>query len=666
MRMRLRRIRKRKCSQKTMLERNVIIQTSANVTTTSDIRSSRMDSLVEQPVSSHSQLITATTRDSVSPFELDNNILPQLPCPILAEPVSAIPANLLLDNSIVVESSITISESSSSINGADAPDRRAHPSEPQPQVAEGQSSVQYSSQRESTFSTTFRSITSLSRRLGERLSSEYFDHLQSVLRSSSGSSWRSSLFSVRSTEGLPEQYPTPNPNNKMENIPSALDTIITNDPTANLSNNPRKKFVSQRRLTKVEQSTWDMLVDEAKLAPIRPTFLPFGLPDMAERSCCYLSFAHYSWFQACSICGNNRAHWLASTMSVGNPQHIPADCINCVDFFGNTPLHYLMYRRWPDRIGAQYSFVLEMMKNGANIRATNTFGQTFLHCSKLTRAFNSSEASHFLHMICELSKAGFPLEHQDRYGQIVLHALLQNNRPFFKTCAEFDHVAKDITNVFDIFGQYSHGLVANHFRMMALEPGESEIARRAWIENYLRRPADNLDHLWQDCILRHFSSKASIEDPKARDLVKWINGEGDSVLHVLIKSWSKDWSEVELGSLVVELITIGADIEMRDRDGNTPLAVSAVRGSRPSVKALLDAGANFHCRDFDRKGVLLQCSNARTKAAEAGDEVLYARVLSCSVLLADAGAKQSPNDRDEWVLPGSPAPPPVRHLRSVK
>lgn len=656
MRTRLRRVRQRKRLKQGISGRNAVGQLSAN-TTTSGSRSSGVDNLA-QPISSCSQLITANFRDSVSPFELDNNTLRRHLCPTSADSRPVVPANLLLDGSIVVESSITISESSSSVHGADALDQRAHLFELQP---EGQESVQHSSQRESTFSTTFRSITSIGRRLGERFSSEYLDHIQSVLRSSSGSSWRSSLFSITSTERPNEHCSTLNSNTKLEAVPGAVDTIKTNDPTTHLSNNPRKKFATQRKLTKAEQNTWDMLVDETKLAPIRPKFLAFGLPDMAERSCCNLSFAHYNWFERCSICGNNRAHWLANTMSVSNPQQIPTAYINHVDFFGNTPLHYLMYRPWPDRTGAQYNFVLEMMKNGANIRATNNFGQTFLHCSRMTRVLNSLEATRFLHMIRELSKAGFPLEHRDHHGQTVLHTLLMNHCPFFESHADFYQLAENVTNTYDIFGQSSYDLVVDHSRIICLGPGQSKINQGLWINNYLQKPGDNLDLLWQNYIQRISSSETWIEDLKARDIVNWINGEGDSVLHAAIKSWSRQWSESELGSLVVELVAAGADIEMRDREGNTALAVSAVCGFRPSVKALLDAGANIHCRNFEGNGVLLQCSTARTKATDAGDEVLYARVLSCSALLADAGAKQLPSDKDEWMLLG----PPVAVDRTV-
>jgi len=94
----------------------------------------------------------------------------------------------------------------------------------------------------------------------------------------------------------------------------------------------------------------------------------------------------------------------------------------------------------------------------------------------------------------------------------------------------------------------------------------------------------------------------------------------------------------------------GAQIHMRDRNGDTALAIAAVRGFRPAATTLLAAGANVHSRDFSGLGILGQTFKVLNRAKKE-DEKLYAKVLSCFVLLTDSNAIEEPTELDEWRTP---------------
>lgn len=88
---------------------------------------------------------------------------------------------------------------------------------------------------------------------------------------------------------------------------------------------------------------------------------------------------------------------------------------------------------------------------------------------------------------------------------------------------------------------------------------------------------------------------------------------------------------------------------MRDRKGDTALAIAARRGFRTIVTLLLKKGSNANCRNYRRVGLLRQTMKSMREAW--GNDRLWAMIYSCHIALIDAGATSDPTDEDEWMLP---------------
>ncbi|PMD52876.1 uncharacterized protein K444DRAFT_487666, partial [Hyaloscypha bicolor E] len=86
-----------------------------------------------------------------------------------------------------------------------------------------------------------------------------------------------------------------------------------------------------------------------------------------------------------------------------------------------------------------------------------------------------------------------------------------------------------------------------------------------------------------------------------------------------------------------------ANIGMRDERGYTVLALAARHGFRDIVLQLLHRGANPNTRSYQGTGVLAHTVVHLSRAQKTQDDRLYARILSCLVVLTDHGAKPKPS-----------------------
>jgi hypothetical protein len=124
------------------------------------------------------------------------------------------------------------------------------------------------------------SISSISRRLANKYSGAYMEHVNSVLRSSSGSSWRSSLISMRSVASHWKSRMSSSHKPLSVASASAEDHIVLEPEEVA----PLSPIVFDR-LTDQEATVWNELVDETRLEPSVKSFPHFGLPSK-WRDCC--------------------------------------------------------------------------------------------------------------------------------------------------------------------------------------------------------------------------------------------------------------------------------------------------------------------------------------------------------------------------------------------
>lgn len=78
----------------------------------------------------------------------------------------------------------------------------------------------------------------------------------------------------------------------------------------------------------------------------------------------------------------------------------------------------------------------------------------------------------------------------------------------------------------------------------------------------------------------------------------WIDYNGDTALIALMKTWNSEMDETQLPDIIGKMVHSGSIVHMRDRMGDTALAIAARRGLRPAVTALLDLGACVNCKNY--------------------------------------------------------------------
>jgi Ankyrin repeat len=134
--------------------------------------------------------------------------------------------------------------------------------------------------------------------------------------------------------------------------------------------------------------------------------------------------------------------------------------------------------------------------------------------------------------------------------------------------------------------------------------------------------------------------------------ITWIDTLGDTPLTAMLKSeLSATLPDATLGAIVERMVKLmGAGIHMRDRNGETALAIAARRGFHSVVTLLLELGANVHCRDYRGVGILARTENIHLSTK---DEKRWAMIWSCRIALIDAGAKDKPTNQNEWSISSS-------------
>lgn len=291
-----------------------------------------------------------------------------------------------------------------------------------------------------------------------------------------------------------------------------------------------------------------------------------------------------------------------------------------------------------------------MVTEGASIHRVNTMGQSFLHllCEQAPVSSLGDDIRVFQRLLKELQNLNFDFSTMDYQGQTFLHTLFKqpNARSYgpatlalIFSIADLDISAPDNSG-FSISKNLSPG---NGWMYLNYPPLQEVIKK--YSKNFspiLHRPLI-VEETLPSSIISWIESRISAGD------VTHIDEAGDTMLSYLLKNGPVTDGGRFLANCTRKLTTAGARIHMRDRNGETALAIAARRGLRPAVTLLLRRGAHVHSRDNKGVGILVQAEKAMIEATSSSNEILYSRILSCIIALIEAGTKCEPTEEDEWM-----------------
>jgi len=327
-----------------------------------------------------------------------------------------------------------------------------------------------------------------------------------------------------------------------------------------------------------------------------------------------------------------------------------ADLINKRDFFDQTPLHFAAAIQRPN-----LDVIMRLIQFGADVESTNSRGQTFLHVLFLHKRLD--ELSEHLDLLRYLAEHRFPFSRRDYHGCTPLHVLL---RPEYHVDENTVQVLEEIMNITkpDVDALDSFGISIRHYIEEKTQPQFGLSRIQCLFFGYQTSPNHELK-------FSSMFSKMSRGRKKWVDLRKWVDWiglndrstwidvDGETALTALLKYWRHEDDELVLSGIVKDLVGIGMEIRLRNREGNTALAIAAIRGFRPVVTALLEFGASIQCRNYRGESILEQVGKELREAKHGGRDRLYATVLSCSNLLVDLGATTNLDPEDQWLSEAS-------------
>lgn len=502
-------------------------------------------------------------------------------------------------------------------------------------------------------------------------SESYLRHISSVLRYSSSNSWRSSLasFSSRvsslfSGSSIPENHHPEHPIHNFHIDPSSPDDEATSNEVSSegftsteitekdLFPDVDQTFSAGPGATPFEDEMWDELVNEDSL-DCNPLYLVIS---PLNRECCppmssTLQPAPLKAYQACVVCGLSSEHRRAlDTGTVNSKNKI---LVNLVDFYGNTPFHCAAASL---TVGGFEKFI-SMAEEGKDFTIRNTSGQNALHILFQNGLRIAREGRGFLRLLKLLANnPSFQLLAPDYHGRTPLHHLFHHvngnvtipasilseildvmQPPFALT----DNSGNSVLSLCDEYNKARWQSSVLYYNSVPTFSGQFSLSSedQSEPEGFVPQVGSN-----------QWSVESIQRSTDASKGMTWVDCLGDTPLTAFLKSEQAGEDEEDSVKQRVEhMIGQGAEIHMRDRKGDTALAIAARRGFRTIVTLLLKKGSNANCRNYRRVGLLRQTMKSMREAW--GNDRLWAMIYSCHIALIDAGATSDPTDEDEWMLP---------------
>lgn len=374
------------------------------------------------------------------------------------------------------------------------------------------------------------------------------------------------------------------------------------------------------------------------------------------------------------------------------------------DAFGNTLLHFFAARAHPALL------LRVLIEHDGLSRCLNTSGESFLHC--LSRAWYAGDAIYLRvllrHLACDNSHNSLDVYSKDIYGRSIFH-LMAESIISRETLAELMELFdSDVYATRDAFGTVPEATRSkipsqDHHKTDkqpdTLDPAEYQARLRETIDRVYAcedKRAENEGgwnglHCTASIIISQNSLLAfnkipnlTVEHPvlgknfnhkkvehdsstkvfkKREDImldliglgvdVNAYDAVGNTVLMHFVAYLPEDDDQKTPVNIIDRIIESGADIQARNRVGETALHVAVRLGKKRAMRKLVTEGANVHARDIHGRTPLRTLADEIQKAGN--DSVTYAHLEACFTWLSAQGeAKLRSSVLDEWGWFGLP------------
>lgn len=407
--------------------------------------------------------------------------------------------------------------------------------------------------------------------------------------------------------------------------------------------------------------SWDELVDETKLAP------PAQYPPPAKRRtihreisltlrpCCGTSDG-FDEESSCSTCGFSSAHnngrHCVEILNRGFSTYV-FSCFMCsTDRFGNTPLHFAAASSCITTTALK-----RMITSGVNIKARNTSGENFMH---VLNVVGLGDIAEYLDLLRFLDDTDFRFLDRDIHGRTIAHRLFEGHKPWEINLDYLEEIFRllrvDISAVDNLGYDFGQSELISGWRDAL---GNSGDRRHLLLLRYRNPGYQKVDFCAKFISFLNQAHTVlgvellGLEDwlgmVKSKSLTKWVDINGDTPLTALVKYYPEIGGEEVMFRVMIRcLLSDGCDINARDRQGYTALAIATRRGLRPIVSYLLNHGASVNTRSYHGTSTMSHAAQCLHRAQKHRNEKLYGMIISCISLITDKGAKTEPSVYDEF------------------
>lgn len=376
------------------------------------------------------------------------------------------------------------------------------------------------------------------------------------------------------------------------------------------------------------------------------------------------------------------------------------------DDFGHTILH-LLAARGPEHL-LMKTLVSEWCASILNDR--NTAGQTFLHVLGESWFCNVDSLFQLLDLVATLAQHGrFDLAARDCYGRTFFHMLLSVSFPAPVMPQIFQRYGSFIPSYTDAFGvnpnprDTSDDMDIDEDELIAQGSPEPDADPSAIKDRFYLRTArrasknplleDDEGHNGLHCLAMASLSIKTVRSKSHTDLPQSIQGRskkrgrsseelldsseerlilrkslvegllgagvdpnhydnyGNTPLMAFCAELPED-DDYKIGPSIIKLlIDGGADMNARNRSGETALHVAVRCGRKLAVKTLIEREANVHARDAAGRSALA-VADFKMKTCRDDIPTEYCHFEACRAHLSGKGlALQEPSVSQEWGVP---------------